>query len=414
VGAGAGVAPASAPANARLQHVTRPPADDRPDFDVSDQELRASGSVKWTWAGPGVLPAWVAEMDVRACPAVARAVHDAVDRGAFGYPGADRDTELPQACAEFAGHRLGLRVPPERVVLCGDVMAGIRLALDTLCDPGPVVVPVPSYPPFLSVVPLTGRKLVTLDCTGPPERPGLDLDAIGRALADGARTVLLSQPHNPLGRAFTPAELTGLRDLADRHGARVISDEIHAPLVLPGARHTPYAGIEGTEAQVTTLVAASKAWNIPGLKCAQIIAGSDADLAALRAAPPVANHGTSSLGVIASIAAYRHGGPWLDGVLGHLAAQRELFTRLLAEHLPDLRWTPMEATYLAWLDARGTGLADPAAAALARGRVMVNPGRHFGPGYEGFVRVNLATSAERLERVVRALAGAWEPGAGRG
>ncbi len=379
----------------------------QPDFDLSDDELRSTGSVKWTWAPPDVLPAWVAEMDVRPCPVVADAVHDGVDRGAFGYPAADHATQLPQACAQFVHRRLGLEVDPGRVVVCGDVMAGIRLVLDALCEPAPVVVPVPSYPPFLDIVPLTGRELVTVACTSAGGLPVLDVEAVEAALAAGARTVLLSQPHNPLGRSFTGAELAALRDAALRHGARVISDEIHAPLVLPGARHTPYAAVEGTAGHATTLVAASKAWNIPGLKCAQILAGGDADLAALRGVPHVANHGTSSLGVIASIAAYTGGEPWLEGVLSHLAGQRDLFGRLVAELLPGLSWTPMQATYLAWLDARPTGLADPAAAARERGRVLVNPGRDFGPGYEGFVRVNLATSAERLERVVRALAAAW-------
>lgn len=384
--------------------------DSAPDFDLTDDELRATGSIKWAAAGPDVLPAWVAEMDVRPCPAVARAVHEAVDRGAVGYPAADPDTGLPQVCAEFAGRRLGLATDPERVVLCGDIMSGVRIVLDTLCEPAPVVVPVPSYPPLLSVVPLTGRALVPVPCTSSAGLPVLDLDAIGHALADGARTVLLTQPHNPLGRAFTGEELAGLRDLVTRYGARVISDEIHAPLVLPGARHTPYAALGGTADHVTTLVSATKAWNVPGLKSAQIIAGSDADLAALRAVPLVANHGTSLLGIIASVAAYGQGEPWLDGVLEHLTARREQFATLLAEHLPQLPWTPGQATYLAWLDARPTGLGDPAGQALRAGRVMVNPGRHFGPGYDGFVRVNLATSAERLERIVHGLARAWPDG----
>ena len=384
-----------------------PPDFEPPDFELTDDELRAAGSVKWTWAPPDVLPAWVAEMDVRPCPPVARALHEAIDRGALGYPPLDSATELPEACAAFLGRRFGSAVEPERVIHCGDVMAGIRLVLESLCDPAPVVVPVPSYPPFLAMVPLTGRELVTVPCASDGDRPVLDLDAVAAALAAGARTVLLSHPHNPLGRAFTGAELSGLRDVVAHHGARVISDEIHAPLLMPGVRHLPYASIDGTQDHVTTLVAASKAWNLPGLKCAQIIPGSTADLSALRQVPLVANHGTSSLGVVASVAAYRQGEPWLDGVLAHLAAQRELFGELVQKRLPQVSWYPMEGTYLAWLDARGTGLADPAAAARERGRVLVSSGRDFGPGYPGFVRVNLATSAERLERIVQGLATAW-------
>jgi cystathionine beta-lyase len=187
----------------------------------------------------------------------------------------------------------------------------------------------------------------------------------------------------------------------------VISDEIHAPLVLDGARHIPYGAIDGTADHAVTVFAASKAWNLPGLKCAQLIAGNQVDLAALRGAPLIMNHGTSSLGIAASIAAYTDGEPWLDGVLAHLDRQRTRFGELLDQHLPQVSWTPMQATYLAWVDASGTGLDDPGAAALARGRVMVHPGGWFGVGYAPFVRVNLATSTERLERIVDRLARAW-------
>jgi cystathionine beta-lyase len=376
---------------------------DVPDWDLDDETLRRAGSAKWTYPAAGVLPAWVAEMDVRPSRVVVAAIQDAVDRGAFGYPPPDAVTGLPEAVAGFVDRRFGLRIDPQRVISCGDVMAGIRFVLETLCDPGPVVVPVPSYPPFLQIAQLSGRAMVTVPCRGRE----LDVEAIGAALADGARAVLLAAPHNPLGRAFTEAELTALRDVVLARGARVISDEIHAPLLLGDARHVPYASIEGTEDHVTTMVAASKAWNLPGLKCAQLVAGNAADLAALRAAPLVANHGTSTIGLVASVAAYTDGEPWLDAVREHLLAQRELFGSLLVQRLPQITWTPMEATYLAWVDARATGLPDPAAAAERVGKVMLSPGKMFGEGYEGFARVNLATSAERLHRIVDGLVTAW-------
>jgi cystathionine beta-lyase len=381
----------------------------KPDFDLTDDELRAAGSVKWTWAPPDVLPAWVAEMDVRPCPAVTDALADAVRRGGFGYPAPDARYGLAEATAAFLHRRFGHPVDPALVFSCGDVMAGVRLVLETLCEPGPVVVPVPAYPPFLDIVPVTGRQLVTVPMATAAGRRVLDVEAIGHALAAGARTVLLSAPHNPVGRAFTVDELEALRDVVTRHGARVISDEIHAPLVLPGATHVPYAAVEGTAGHVTTVVASSKAWNTPGLKCAQVIAGTPADRARLAAVPHVANHGTSPLGVVATVAAYTAGEAWLDALLEHLDAARALFGELLAEHLPQVCWTPMEATFLAWVEARGTGRSDPAETALQRGRVMVNRGATFGPGYDGFVRVNLATSAERLRRIVDRLATAWAP-----
>jgi cystathionine beta-lyase len=377
-------------------------------FDLTDDALRAAWSIKWTLPPAGVLPAFVAEMDARPCPPVLDAVRAGVERGVFGYPPLGLASGVPDALAAAAAERYGWAVDPALVVPCGDVMAGVRFALETLCEPAPVVVPVPSYPPLLHVVPLTGRRLVTVPALDAERR--LHVTAIEAAFAAGARTVLLSSPHNPLGRAWSAAELAALRDAALRHGARVISDEIHAPLVLPGATHVPYAAIEGTAEHVTTVTSASKAWNMPGLKCAQLVTGTATDAKAFAAVPHVANHGVSPLGLLATVAAYGAGGPWLERVVAALADRRAQLGRLLAERLPEVSWVAPEATYLAWLDVSRVGVADPTAAALADGRVMVSPGPDFGPGHEGFVRLAFATSAERLERIVDGLATAWAGG----
>jgi cystathionine beta-lyase len=371
-------------------------------FDLTDDDLRRAGSVKWTYPPEGVLPAWVAEMDVRPCPPVQDAVRAAVDRGTFGYPPLDTGAAgLPQAFAAFAWERYGWAVDPRLVLPCGDVMAGVRFALETLCELAPVVVPVPSYPPLLHVVPLTGRALVTVPALDAERR--LDVPGIEAAFAAGARTLLLSSPHNPLGRVWTRTELEALRDAAARHGARVISDEIHAPLVLPGARHVPYALLDGTAPHVTTVTSASKAWNIAGLKCAQIVPGIAADAEALAAAPLVANHGLSPLGLVATVAAYTVGGPWLDAVVAELARRRDELARMLADRLPDIRWTPPEGTYLGWLELPDD---DPARRALEAG-VLLGRGPDFGLGFERFARLTFATSAERLDRLVDRLAAAW-------
>lgn len=372
--------------------------------DLSDDELRRRGGIKWTFPDADVLAAWVAETDLAVAPVITAALHEAVERGDLGYPPLDHATALPEALAAYAHDAWRWTIDPAHVVLVGDVMAGVLITLKTLCGNGPVVVPTPSYPPFLDVVPLAGRELVTVPLDPDAEHAVLDLDRIGAALSVGNATLLLCNPHNPWGRAFTRAELEGLRDVVVRHGARVVSDDIHAPLVLPGAAHVPYAGLPGTAGHVTTVISASKAWNVPGLKCAQLVAGSATDADALRGIPHVANHGLSPLGVAANVAAYRDGQPWLDAFVRRLDENRALFADLVAEHLPLARHRRLEATYLAWLDVRAYGGDDPAGAALARGRVMVNDGRTFGPGGEGHVRVNLATSADRLERVVTRLA----------
>ena len=372
--------------------------------DLTDDELRARGGLKWSYPQPDVLPAWVAETDVAPDPVVQRAVADAVAKGDLGYPQFDADSGLPEVLADYAGRQWGWTIEPDRVTVTADVMHGIYLALTTLCEDAPVVVPTPTYPPFLQVVPHAGRSMVTVPLDPDAERAELDLQRIDEAMAGGARTVLLCNPHNPWGRAFRREELAGLLEVVHRHGGRIVSDEIHAGLVLPGSEHVPLATLPGGAEVTTTVLSASKAWNLPALKCAQVVSGTAADAKVMRGLPMIANHGTSSLGVVAAQAAYTGGQPWLDAWVARLADNRRLFAELVADRLPQARLRQLEATYLAWLDVRAYGHHDPAAVALQRGRVMVNNGRSFGPGGEGHVRVNLATSPERVVRIVDRLA----------
>ena len=376
------------------------------DFELSDEQMRATGLLKWNYQPASVLPAWVAEMDCRPCPPVHEAIRMAVARGTFGYPLFDHLSGLPEATVEFMEQRFGWQVDPSMVIGCADVMAGVGLALEYLCESAPVIVPTPAYPPFLNIVPLLGLELKMVDCVINNGRYELDLNGIDAALAAGARTVLMCQPHNPLGRAFTIDELTALRDVVNRHGARVISDEIHAPLVLPGATHVPYASIHDTANHVTTITAASKAFNIPGLKCAQVITGNAADRDRLRSLHYVANHGIAPLGIHATVAAYRWGSSWLDSLIEHLDSQRALTSALIEERLPHVSYIAPEATYLSWLDVRASGLTDPAATARDGG-VELSIGRDFGADYSGYARLNFATSAERLERIIDRLSAAW-------
>jgi cystathionine beta-lyase len=376
--------------------------------DLPDDDLRRRGTLKWAVAADGELPAWVAETDFGHCPAVVDAVQAVVARGGLGYPPPDDVTGLPQATAEFLGRRFGWTVDPADVRLCGDVMSGVQLALTALAEDAPVVVPTPTYPPLLDVVPLTGRAMVPVAAREDGGRATLDLEGVEQALRGGARTVLLANPHNPVGRAYSRAELEALRDVVLRHGARLVVDEIHAPLVLPGATHVPYASLPDTREHTTTVLSASKAWNVPALKCAQLVLGSREDARAFRALPTVANHGMSTLGVAANLAAFSEGDAWLDQLVAHLDRVRAVFLADVAERLPRARVLPMEAGYLAWLDLRAYGVADPAAVCRRAGGLVVNDGWTFGPGGEGHVRVNLGTSLDRVREIARRLQAAFE------
>jgi cystathionine beta-lyase len=379
----------------------------RPIVDLTEAEARRALVLKWGTVPEGVLPAWVAEMDYALDPVVHDAVRRALDDGVTGYPTFDEDHTLGAAYAGFAGRHFGWDVAPEWVLPVCDVTAGVRVAVDVLSDDGPLVFPTPGYSPQFAIPELTRRARVDLPVEPDATRAELDLDRLDRLFADGARTLLLTQPHNPWGRVFTRAELEGVRDVVLRHGARVVSDEIHAPLVLPGAQHVSYLDLEGTADHAVALVASSKAFNTAGLRCAQIVVPDDRARKRLLEQPMARNDSWSPLGAVAAVAAYEHGDPWLASLVERLDQLRGLLGTLLAEHLPEVRMRPLEATYLVWLDARAYGHADPSAVALERGRVKLGPGSDYQPGQPGHARLNIATSPERLTEIVQRLARAW-------
>jgi cystathionine beta-lyase len=372
--------------------------------DLTDEEARRALILKWGMTEPDVIPAWVAEMDYATADVVTEALIEAVRLGRTSYPEFAFGGDLGRAYADWAGRQFGQTVNPYHVLPVVDVTAGMRLALDVLSEDAPVVMPVPAYSPQLEIAEITGRKRVDLVVDPEDDRAGIDLEALDEAFAAGARTLILTQPHNPWGRVFGRAELEGIRDVVARHGARVISDEIHAPLVLPGAEHTSYLALDGTAEHAVALVASSKAFNTAGLKCAQILTGDDATRDRLFAAPMARNDSWSTLGVAGAIAAYDHGDPWLAALIERLDQQRSLLADLLADHLPLARMRPLEATYLAWLDLRAYGHDDPAAVCLSRGRVRLAAGHDYHPGSTGHLRLNIATSPERLTEIVHRMA----------
>lgn len=384
------------------------PAEDDPNplNRLSLDQLRLRTSMKWRTYPGDVLPLWVAEMDVPLAEPVVRAVTDAMALGDTGYPAG---TAYAEALAGFARERWGWDgLAVERAAIVPDVMLGVVEALKLISGPGDaVVVNCPVYPPFYPFVEHLDRRIV--------EAPlGADLrldlaaleDAFRHAVAGGRRAVyLLCSPHNPTSTVHTAGELAAVAALADRHGVRVVADEIHAPLVAPGTVFTPYLSVPGGESGLS-LMSASKGWNLAGLKAALLIAGPAAaeDLARL---PEEVGHGPSHIGVIAHTAALREGVEWLDALLGGLDDNRRLLAGLLARQLPAVRYRPGPATFLAWLDCRALDLGDdPAAVFLDRGRVALNSGLPFGTGGAGHVRLNLGTSPELIAEAVRRMCAA--------
>jgi cystathionine beta-lyase len=375
-------------------------------FDAVDVDvLRRRRTVKWQLYGDDVLAAWVAEMDFDVAPAVRAAIIAAVDREDFGYVEPDL-SELTTACAAFCADRFGWEVQPARVFPIADVLRGIWAALDVFAPPAsPVVVPTPAYPPFFEVIELTGRTVVPVPLVVQDGRDTLDVAGIDAALAAGARTVLLCSPHNPTGRVFARDELAALADVVARHDARVIADEVHAALTHPGATHVPYSSVSDAAARHSvTVTSASKAFNVAGLKCAQLIATNHDDATRLRALQVHEVPGPTPIGIAASTAAYRDGGAWLDELIVYLAGNRARLVERLAADLPGVTCRAPEATFLAWLDCRALGLDDPARFFLEEAKVAVSDGPPFGPGCEQQVRLNYGTSRAVLDQVIDAMA----------
>lgn len=379
-------------------------------FDTPDLvELRATGGLKWS-AFPDAIGAFVAEMDFGLAPVIQEALHREIDLGRTGYLPPAAAAALAEATAAWTDERFGWSIDPGRVQPVADVLAALEVTLRGYSDPAkPVIVPTPAYMPFLRIPQLMGREIVEVASPVVEGRYELDLDGIAAAFAAGADTLVLCNPWNPVGRVLTREELVALSEVVDRFGGRVFADEIHAPLVLGQHRHIPYASVSEVAAGHTiTALSASKAFNLPGLKCAQLVLSNDADAARYDAVSGLASHGASGLGVAANTVAYRRGGPWLDAVRGYLDGSRRRFGLLLDERLPQIAYRMPEGTYIGWLDARALELGDrPADVVRERAGLVLTDGAACGAAGQGYLRVVLATPQPVLDEIVDRLATAF-------
>lgn len=374
-------------------------------FDRPPDRRNVPGEKWGRYAGRDVLPLWVADMDFTAPEPVLAALRARIDHGIFGYtepwPG------LVTAVIDGIARDHGWGIEADWLVWLPGVVSGLNLACRAVGEAGDsVFAATPVYPPFLSAPANSGRRLVS--CALREEAGGWQWDrtATVAALAADTRLFLLCNPHNPVGRAFSRAELEWIAALAAERDLVICSDEIHCGLVLDAERpHLPIATLGDNVARRTiTLMAPSKTWNIPALYCAFAIIPDPALRArfhhAMRGVVPHVN----VLGLTATEAAYRDGGPWRTELLEVLRANRARVVDAVA-CMPGVRMHAPEATYLAWIDCRAAGIADPAAFFEAGG-VGLSDGTAFGA--PGFVRLNFgcppATLDEALARMARALA----------
>ncbi|MGO2004577.1 MalY/PatB family protein [Arthrobacter rhombi] len=380
------------------------------DFDgLSEPKLRQAGSRKWT-TYPEAIGAFIAEMDFGTAPQVQAALQKPVGTAALGYVPVTAVEDMTLACSDWLESAYGWNVPAADIRPISDVLAGIVLAITHFSAPGSaVVLPTPAHMPFLKIPASLNRRVIQVPMTFDGNNWKLDLEGIDAAFAAGGGLLIFCNPHNPIGKVYSRSEMLELAEIVEKHGVRVCSDEIHAPLVFSSSRHIPYASISAAAAGHTiTLTSATKAWNMSGLKCAQIIFSNTADQETWSSVSFMAEHGVGHLGILATTAAYREGKPWLDEVLTYLDRNRRLLAELLAEQLPGVRYSAPEGTYLAWLDCRELELGDhPAEFFLEKAAVACSDGATFGDNGAGHLRFNLAMPTPLLERAVRQMGEAF-------
>jgi cystathionine beta-lyase len=371
-------------------------------------------NAKWDKYDPDVLPMWLADMDFAAPPAVRQALRAKVEHGVFGYQFPLGDW-LGFVC-ERLERLYGWRTTPEMVVAVPGIVAGFNAAARAYCEPGSaVLMQPPVYHPFLHVHENAGlqRQFAPLVLNGaapdPILRYDIDFDAFEASLTPETRLFLLCHPHNPTGRTFSPDELRRLAEICLRHNVLICSDEIHCELLLGGATHTPLATLSPEiEQRTITLIAPSKTFNLAALFTGfAVIPNPELRQQYKQTVEKLVLH-PNGFGLSAAKVAYTQCDDWLRELRLYLTANRDLLVSYVRDHLPGIRTTAPDATYLAWLDCRALNLQpDPFRFFLEHAKVALNDGAPFGPGGEGFVRLNFAcpraTLLEGLERMRIAL-----------
>jgi cystathionine beta-lyase len=369
------------------------------DFD-RPVDRTGTASFKWDMYPEGILPLWVADMDFASPPAVVTALRERAAHGVFGYalvPGS-----LVDAIRAHLEARYGWRIAPDWLVWLPSVVPGLGLACRAFAEPGEAVMTVtPVYPPFLEAPPDQGRRLVSVPAGFAEGRWQLPLEAMEAAVTPDTRVFLFCHPHNPLGRVWNQDEVAAVVDFCRRHDLVLCSDEIHCDLILDESAHMPAAlASPGDAGRVVTLMSPSKTFNLPGLNFAFAIVPDEQ----LRRRFQRSGEGLlpfpGCFAIAAAEAAYREGGGWLADLLEYLRGNRDLVEHFVAQSLPRVELTHVEATYLAWLDVRQLEHADAAKACLEAG-VALSPGAAFGD--PGFLRLNFACPRSTLQEALRRL-----------
>lgn len=367
---------------------------------ITIDQLRAVGGRKWAHY-PNAVGAFIAESDFGAAPEITAVLERWVGESRFGYLVPQQALALQEATAKWHGDAYGWQVDAEHVGRLSDVVSGLEVTLQhfTRRSDSKVILPTPAYMPFLFLPEQSWQRdtvQVPLEADG-----SLDPDALDRAFGAGGEVLVLVNPQNPTGHVYTRDELVAISEVVERHGGRVFADEIHAPLVYAPGRHVPYASVnEAAASHTVTATSASKAWNLAGLKTAQVIFSNDDDLRTWQQVRYWPEDAVSPLGIVANTVAYNESRGWLSDLIAYLDRNRSAVDELVATHLPRARYRRPEGTYLAWIDLGDYGLPRPLGDfILEQAGVAITDGAATGPSAADFIRVNFATPLPILTEI---------------
>ena len=369
---------------------------------------RGTNSYKWdTPEEENVLPMWVADMDFRTAPTIVEALQRRVAHGIFGY------TKVPEtyydAVVRWFENRHRWRIDPRWIIYTSGVVPALSAIIKALTVPGDkVIVQTPAYNCFYSSIRNDGCELSANNLIYRDGRYSIDFDDLEAKVADPkAKILLLCNPHNPVGRVWTPEELRHIGDICLRNGVFVVADEIHCELTYEGY---DYSLSKRFQQNSVTCVSPSKAFNLAGLQIANIIAADDDVRRRIDRAININEVcDVNPFGVIATIASYNEGGEWLDALRKYLRRNYEYLCHFFEQRLPQYPVLPLEGTYLVWIDCRALGIGSDATTLRLQEeqKLMINSGTMYGPGGEGFIRLNIACPrtllVEGLERMARVL-----------
>ncbi len=370
------------------------------------ENLRGKHSIKWSKYAEDVLPLWVADMDFPLAEPILAALKDRLGRN-IGYGPFEGQPELLEATAERQYRQHGWRVSPEQLWLISGVVPGLYAAVHALSMRDEhVLTQAPIYPPFIGAIRDSGRQPAFNPLVDTSRGFEIDFEQLERQITPDTRLLMLCSPHNPTGRVWRRGELERLAELVLKHRLWVVSDELHAELRY-GSKHIPFASLDrDVSMRTVTLTGPCKSFNFAGLGAGVAISENPSLLKAMRQASAGFLRAPNVMSQAAMLAAYRQGEAWFRETLAYLQGNRDRVAGFVRERLPEVHFHTPESTYLAWFDLRGTSISERAfQTVLEEGRLALNDGASFGPGGEGFLRLNFATGRNILDEALERLAG---------